>query len=90
MRCQSRHEKAFPFANELLVTFALLHILEDHVPLEHREDLIEGIDVDITARMGAADDHGGDLVENACQASAANKALASWRSAVSNPSVNQP
>src|SRR5688572_4958511 len=40
---------------------AAVHVFEDHVALQHVEDLVGGIDVEIASRVRSADDHGGEL-----------------------------
>src|SRR6266403_6412189 len=54
-------ESAPALADDLGLASALLHEFQDHVALEHVEDLVGGIDVEVSARIRAADDHRREL-----------------------------
>src|SRR6266404_1398994 len=49
-------ESAPALADDLGLASALLHVFQDHVALEHVEDLVGGIDVEVSARIRAADE----------------------------------
>src|SRR2546421_7569112 len=60
-RREGRHQQEPALADDLGRASALLHVFQDHVALEHVEDLVGGIDVEVSARIRAADDHRREL-----------------------------
>jgi hypothetical protein len=61
MRGQRGEQAHLAFTNDLGVALAVLQVLEHHVALEHVEDLVGRIDVEVPPRVGAADHHRGEL-----------------------------
>src|SRR6266404_5870671 len=49
-------ESAPALADDLGLASALLYVFQDHVALEHVEDLVGGIDMEVSARIRAADE----------------------------------
>src|SRR5258706_14787842 len=54
-------ESASALADDLGLASALLHVFQHHVALEHVEDLVGGIHVEVSARIRTADDHRREL-----------------------------